>query len=578
MKKNISLLVLMAIALGTSGYCFFLYQEKADLATRYRNQHRELQALEARKPVLQSLKTEKNDLAEKVSVLKSSRDELQASLQDKEQTIESINQELGEKEQTVEELQLELAEKEQTVDGLKLELSEKELALEHAMDTLALKEKDKLSMEKTIRDRAARLSAALDDKEQQLAKAENARAGQKEQVDALQMALAREQVRIGHLEKRLASAQELVAKAEEARAGQKEQVEALQMALAREQVRIGHLEKRLASAQELVAKAEKARAGQKEQVAALQIALAREHGRLDRLQKNFASTRQALAETEQELVQARQSIAIQEEKIRSGEKAADRKIAEMKGEIDRLQGIARDKQSRSGVLARRLKELKDSETSLQHRVDGQQNKVDELVATMENTQKKNQSLENLVKENQQLLGELKEELSLVQQAKKDAEKRINNLKQTHKNLIAKFQKQIQQKEMTITELRGDLTVSIVDKILFPSGDSIVRSAGKDVLENVSKILQQVGSKKIRVVGHTDSIPIGPRIKYKYQSNWELSAVRAASVVHVLERYLPPENLEVVGRSFYDPLGSNETQEGKARNRRVEIVLAPQLTP
>jgi len=47
---------------------------------------------------------------------------------------------------------------------------------------------------------------------------------------------------------------------------------------------------------------------------------------------------------------------------------------------------------------------------------------------------------------------------------------------------------------------------------------------------------------------------------------------------VLERYLPPENLEVVGRSFYDPLGSNETQEGKARNRRVEIVLAPQLSP
>ncbi|MFO7750347.1 MAG: OmpA family protein [Desulfobacteraceae bacterium] len=480
MKKNISLLLLIVIALGTSGYSFFLYREKTDLATRYKNQQRELQALESRKTVLHSLKGEKNDLAEKFSALKRSQDGLQAALQEKEQSVEELNQEL--------------AEKKQTIDKLKLELAEKKLALEQALETSDRKEKARLTLGKTLRERAGRLSAALDDKERQLATVEKARAGEKEQVEALQIAFAQEQ------------------------------------------------------------------------------------GRLEHLEKSLASTRQALAEKEQELVQARQRISLLEEKIRSGEKAANRKAAEMKEEIDRLQAAVKEKQSRSGVLARRLKELKESEKSLQHRVDGQQNKVDQLVATMDTAQKKNQNLEDLIKKNQQLLVELKEELVLVQQAKKNAEKRINNLKKTHKNLIAKFQKQIQQKEMTITELRGELTVSIVDKILFPSGDSIVRSTGKEVLGNVSKILQKVGNKKIRVVGHTDSIPIGPRIKYKYQSNWELSAVRAASVVHVLERYLPPENLEVVGRSFHDPLASNETQEGKARNRRVEIILAPQLTP
>ena len=85
-------------------------------------------------------------------------------------------------------------------------------------------------------------------------------------------------------------------------------------------------------------------------------------------------------------------------------------------------------------------------------------------------------------------------------------------------------------------------------------------------------------KLIRVVGHTDDIPILPKYHYKFPSNWELSAARAASVVNYLQKDLglDPTNLEAVGRSFYDPIASNETNEGRAQNRRVNIIIAPMI--
>ena len=91
-------------------------------------------------------------------------------------------------------------------------------------------------------------------------------------------------------------------------------------------------------------------------------------------------------------------------------------------------------------------------------------------------------------------------------------------------------------------------------------------------------MKNIKGKKIRVTGHTDPIPIRRDYQYKFPSNWELSAARAASVVRYFQEKidLDPKEMEAVGRSFYQPEASNDTKEGRARNRRVEILIAPQL--
>jgi chemotaxis protein MotB len=84
--------------------------------------------------------------------------------------------------------------------------------------------------------------------------------------------------------------------------------------------------------------------------------------------------------------------------------------------------------------------------------------------------------------------------------------------------------------------------------------------------------------QISVIGHTDNRPIKGDYLYKFPSNWELSSARAAAVVRFFhgETGLDPKGFEVVGRSFYNPVASNETKEGRAKNRRVEVIIGPEM--
>ena len=118
----------------------------------------------------------------------------------------------------------------------------------------------------------------------------------------------------------------------------------------------------------------------------------------------------------------------------------------------------------------------------------------------------------------------------------------------------------------------------MDRILFDFGKASISPEGEEVLHHVGKILKEVEDRKIRVVGHTDDRPIHPGYRYKFPSNWELSSARASAVIHYFQEELglDPTRLEAVGRSFYDPVVTNQTPEGRARNRRVEIIIAPEL--
>jgi chemotaxis protein MotB len=161
------------------------------------------------------------------------------------------------------------------------------------------------------------------------------------------------------------------------------------------------------------------------------------------------------------------------------------------------------------------------------------------------------------------------------QAIEDKEKSLTEIKKTYDSLVGEMQEEIKKGEITITQLKDKLTLSMVEKILFDSGSADIKKGGKKVLDRVAEILKKVSDKQIKIEGHTDNVPIGPKIVEKFPTNWELSTTRATNVVRYLQNDgIDPELLSACGLSEYRPVESNDTEEGRAKNRRIEIVLIP----
>jgi chemotaxis protein MotB len=183
------------------------------------------------------------------------------------------------------------------------------------------------------------------------------------------------------------------------------------------------------------------------------------------------------------------------------------------------------------------------------------------------------------KDMKQALQECEKKVS--EQSKKGAqlsEAQMKQMKSTHEELVSGLKEQIQKQQVTIKDFQEALSITFVDRILFEFGKATLTHEGQKVLEKVGGVLKNVKGKKIRVTGHTDNVPIHPDYQFKFPTNWELSAARAASVVRYFQEKvgLDPQEMEAVGRSFYQPIASNEAQEGRAQNRRVEIFIAPQM--
>jgi chemotaxis protein MotB len=116
-------------------------------------------------------------------------------------------------------------------------------------------------------------------------------------------------------------------------------------------------------------------------------------------------------------------------------------------------------------------------------------------------------------------------------------------------------------------------VDLAEQIFFDSGRAALKKEGKEVLKKVAEALKSYENKIIRVVGHTDNVPVAKSIQGIYPSNWELSVARATNVVRFLQvSGIPPERMVPSGRGEYDPVAPNDTPEGRQKNRRIEIVL------
>ena len=136
---------------------------------------------------------------------------------------------------------------------------------------------------------------------------------------------------------------------------------------------------------------------------------------------------------------------------------------------------------------------------------------------------------------------------------------------------------IQSKDITISELQGKLTVNILDRVLFASGEAELKPEGENVLSQVASVLNQHTNRQIYVMGHTDNVPIRGSLFGRYSSNWELSTARATAAVRYLTEKagIDPAKLAAVGYGEFHPIADNSTPEGRARNRRIAIVVLPE---
>ncbi len=195
--------------------------------------------------------------------------------------------------------------------------------------------------------------------------------------------------------------------------------------------------------------------------------------------------------------------------------------------------------------------------------------------------KKSEEADNLAKElaaekekNKSLADEnivLKESTTKLEKKSKEVEATSN----TYKDLLKEMKGEIAKGQITITELKGKLTMDVVDKILFDSGEAQVKQEGIEVLHRVVDILKNVKDKNIRVEGHTDNVQIAGRLVKKYPTNWELSQARALNVTKYLQQQgIDPQILSATAFGEYKPIADNSTPEGRAKNRRIAIILLP----
>jgi chemotaxis protein MotB len=265
------------------------------------------------------------------------------------------------------------------------------------------------------------------------------------------------------------------------------------------------------------------------------------------------------------------------QQVRAGLEACSADVqkarAEAAGLNDALARVNDALAQAQAALAQSKKSLDDANgtaASLQAKVDN---------AIAENAQLKKE-LERLGKNADKLLAEK----GGLASALADAKARLEELRkaqaaaaaraQLYKEVLAKFQKMIDAGELRIALRNGRMVIQLQNDVLFDSGHTELKPAGQQAIAQVAAIFRTIPDRKFQVAGDTDTVPIHTE---RYPSNWELSTARAVEVVRFLiAKGLRPEELSAAGYGEFDPVAPNDDAAGRARNRRIEITLQPNI--
>ena len=229
-----------------------------------------------------------------------------------------------------------------------------------------------------------------------------------------------------------------------------------------------------------------------------------------------------------------------------------------------------DALNREQQLMEEKSQLSNQITTLNQRIQGLEGDVNRLTGQMDEAGKSAAQLAREANMTQQQLEEEQKRLAQMQQLMNQQREAIEGLRKKMADALVNFKSD----ELSVFIKEGKVYVSLQENLLFPSASATVNPKGKEALGTLAQVLNTNPDIEVLIEGHTDSIPIRGR----YQDNWDLSTARANAIVRILtDTYkVEPTRVTASGRSYYEPIDSNSTPEGRARNRRTEIILAPKL--
>lgn len=206
-------------------------------------------------------------------------------------------------------------------------------------------------------------------------------------------------------------------------------------------------------------------------------------------------------------------------------------------------------------------------------LEQQKSSLEDMKATLEKQrialEDEKAALERKNMASQQQVGSLEDQKAALLAASQQRQ-------QQYDALVKSLSKEVEKGQLQVKQYQNMLTVDLAEQIFFDSGRAKLKPGGKDVLKKVGEALKGYENKIIRVVGYTDNVPVAKSLQGTYPTNWELSVARATNVVRFLQDAgVPPERMVASGRGEYDPVASNDTPEGRQKNRRIEIMLIDQ---
>src|ERR1700704_2700392 len=171
---------------------------------------------------------------------------------------------------------------------------------------------------------------------------------------------------------------------------------------------------------------------------------------------------------------------------------------------------------------------------------------------------------------EQQQADLRRQIDALEQQKTQLLTASQQTKSQYDALVRNLTEEVKKGELQVRQYKDMLTVDVAEQMFFDSGRADLKETGKAVLKKVGEALKGYEDKVIRVVGHTDNVPIKTKV---FPSNWELSVARATTVVRYLQEVgIPPERMIASGRAEYQPVAENDTPDGRKKNRRIEITL------
>jgi chemotaxis protein MotB len=223
-----------------------------------------------------------------------------------------------------------------------------------------------------------------------------------------------------------------------------------------------------------------------------------------------------------------------------------------------------DLQTRVSSLEKQKSDLEQQIADLKKQKDELQSVIDALKGQMGKLgTDKADLLERMAK--------MKATLEDLERAKAAADKR----NKAFRDLLAKFKAMVDAGKLQVEVRNGLMLVKLPDNILFDPGKTDLKKEGQDAIVQVTGILNGIEGRKFQVAGHTDNRPVGKNSKFK--SNWELSTERALQVLDLMVKSgMDARRLSAAGYADVLPVASNDTEDGRRQNRRIEIVLVPNI--